>query len=98
MADRSTTLGRLAELVGGHVQGDAATVILGAGVLSEVAAGEITLIDHADRLKRLATTQATAVVLPEKIANLLHGKFKLRCGCPGSPGCDHRDRRACSLC
>ena len=73
MADRSTTLGRLAELVGGRVQGDAATVIHGAGVLSEVAAGEITLIDHADRLKRLATTQATAVVLPEKIASSFTG-------------------------
>ena len=91
MADRSTTLGRLAELVGGRVQGDAATVIHGAGVLSEVAAGEITLIDHADRLKRLATTQCNRRCSAGEDCELLHGRFKLRCGRPGSPGCDHCD-------
>jgi UDP-3-O-[3-hydroxymyristoyl] glucosamine N-acyltransferase len=68
MSERSTTLGRLAELVGGRVNGDAAIIIHGAAVLREVAAGEITLVDHADRTRQLATTSAAAVVVPEKIA------------------------------
>jgi UDP-3-O-[3-hydroxymyristoyl] glucosamine N-acyltransferase len=68
MGERSTKLGQLAVLVDGRVHGDAAIVIHGAAVLREVAAGEITLIDHADRLRQLATTSATAVVVPEKIA------------------------------
>ncbi len=68
MSERATTLGQLAELVGGRVYGDPATVISGAAGLGEATAGEITLIDHADRLKRLATTHAAAVVLPENIA------------------------------
>ena len=67
MNDRETTLGELAELVGGRVYGDPATVIRGAAVLGQVADGEITFIDHADRVKRLAGTQAAAVVRPENI-------------------------------
>jgi UDP-3-O-[3-hydroxymyristoyl] glucosamine N-acyltransferase len=61
-------VGRLAELVGGRVLGNPATVVRGAGVLTDVQPGEITLVDHADRLKHLATTRAAAVVVPEKIA------------------------------
>src|SRR6188768_1359562 len=67
MNKRTTTLGQLAELIGGKVQGDTQLPIRGAEVLGEVALGEITLIDHADRMKHLATTQASAVVLCEKI-------------------------------
>jgi UDP-3-O-[3-hydroxymyristoyl] glucosamine N-acyltransferase len=61
------TLGQLAELVGGRVHGDSQLAIIGAAVLGEVVAGEITLVDHVDRLKRLNATQASAVVLAEKI-------------------------------
>jgi UDP-3-O-[3-hydroxymyristoyl] glucosamine N-acyltransferase len=68
MSMRTATLGQLAELVGGQLRGDPATVIRGAAVLGEVAAHQITLVDHADRLKRLATTQAAAVVCPEKVS------------------------------
>jgi len=68
MNKRATTLGDLAELVGGRVHGEPATVICGAAVLAEVAVGEITLIDHVDRVKRLAATEAAAVVRPEKVA------------------------------
>jgi len=68
MTDRSTTLGQLAELVGGRVHGDPATPIHGAAVLGEVQAGQITLIDHPERVKQLAATQAAAVVVSEKIA------------------------------
>jgi len=67
MSKRTTTLGQLAELVGGRLQGDSQLAIHGAEVLGEVANGEITLIDHVDRLKHLTTTQASAAVLPEKL-------------------------------
>ncbi len=62
-----TTLGQLAELVGGRVLGNPNVTIHGASVLSDVVAGEITLVDHVDRLKKLNATQATAVVLAAKI-------------------------------
>jgi UDP-3-O-[3-hydroxymyristoyl] glucosamine N-acyltransferase len=61
------TLGQLADLVGGRVQGDPATPIEDAAVLADVTAGQITLIDKAERLKQLATTKAAAVVVSEKI-------------------------------
>jgi UDP-3-O-[3-hydroxymyristoyl] glucosamine N-acyltransferase len=67
MSNRSTTLGQLAELVGGRVIGNPAIAIHAAAVLSEVGDGEITFIDHADRLKQLLATPAVAVVVPEKI-------------------------------
>jgi UDP-3-O-[3-hydroxymyristoyl] glucosamine N-acyltransferase len=57
----------LAEMVEGQVVGDAATVICGAAVLREVRAGEITLVDHPERIKQLAATRAAAVVLPASI-------------------------------
>jgi UDP-3-O-[3-hydroxymyristoyl] glucosamine N-acyltransferase len=66
MSNRSTTLGQLAELVGGRIIGNPALPIESAAVLSEVAAGEITFIDHADRCKQLLTTEAAAAVVPEK--------------------------------
>jgi UDP-3-O-[3-hydroxymyristoyl] glucosamine N-acyltransferase len=69
MSKTSTTLGQLAELVGGRVQGDPKLLVHGAAVLGEVVAGEITLVDHVDRLKKLDATPATAVVLAEKIAS-----------------------------
>src|SRR3954453_22588167 len=62
-----TTLGQLAKLVGGRVHGDSRLAIDGAAVLSEVIAGEITLVDHVDHFKKLNATRATAVVLAEKI-------------------------------
>jgi UDP-3-O-[3-hydroxymyristoyl] glucosamine N-acyltransferase len=63
-----STLGQLARLVGGRVHGDPAIAIHGAATLSDVATGEITFIDHPDRVKRLASTKAAAVVLPESIS------------------------------
>jgi UDP-3-O-[3-hydroxymyristoyl] glucosamine N-acyltransferase len=67
MSERRATLGQLAELVGGRVEGDPAMVIRGAAPLGEVQAGEITLIDQPERARQLAATQAAAVVLPEKL-------------------------------
>jgi UDP-3-O-[3-hydroxymyristoyl] glucosamine N-acyltransferase len=68
MSERATTLALLAELVGGTVEGDSATVIRGAATLSEVQAGQITLIDQPERAKQLAATAAAAVVVPEKLS------------------------------
>ncbi|MCI0335103.1 MAG: UDP-3-O-(3-hydroxymyristoyl)glucosamine N-acyltransferase [Planctomycetes bacterium] len=68
MSRRSTTLGQLAELVGGRIKGNPATEISAAAVLSEVGAGEITFVDQPERLKQLLNTKAAAVLAPEKIA------------------------------
>ena len=73
MSKRSTTLKQLAELVGGRVEGDPATAINAANVLSEVTGGEITFVDQAERLKQLTATQAAAVVAPEKLAEYWSG-------------------------
>lgn len=67
MGEGAKTLGQLAELVGGLVAGDPATVIRGAAPLGSVQGGEITLIDQPERVKKLAATQAAAVVLSEKL-------------------------------
>src|SRR5262249_46657553 len=69
MSKQPTTLGQLAELVGGRVLGDPKLTIRGAAVLADVVAGEVTLVDHVDRLKKLNATPASAVVLAEKIEN-----------------------------
>jgi UDP-3-O-[3-hydroxymyristoyl] glucosamine N-acyltransferase len=68
MTEQTTTLGQLAELVGGRLHGNRATPIHGAAVLADVAGEQITFVDRAERLKELANTKAAAVVLPEKIA------------------------------
>src|SRR4051812_7583435 len=68
MSKQATTLEELAQLVGGRVQGDSALQIRGAAVLGEVEDGEITLVDHPDRLKKLNSSRAAAVVTSEKIA------------------------------
>ncbi len=64
---QQSTLGELAHLVGGRLHGDPAIVIRGAATLSEVAAGEITFVDHPDRVKKLNATKAAAVVLSTNI-------------------------------
>jgi len=68
MTERATSLGELAELVGGTAHGDPATAIRGAAVLHEVQPGEITLIDRPERVRQLAESQAAAVLLPESVA------------------------------
>src|SRR5262245_16625019 len=67
MSEKTATLGQLAELVGGSIDGNATIVIRGAAPLGSVAAGQITLIDQPERVKQLAATQAAAVVVPEKL-------------------------------
>jgi len=68
MIEQTTTLGELAGLVGGRVHGDPATPIRGAATLADVATGEITLVDQPENAKRLAATQAAAVVTSESVA------------------------------
>jgi UDP-3-O-[3-hydroxymyristoyl] glucosamine N-acyltransferase len=72
MQKHSTTLGQLADLVKGRIVGDANLVILGAAVLSEVANGEITFVDHLDRLKKLKSDVGAAIVIGEKLASELN--------------------------
>ncbi len=73
MHKRSTTLGQLADLVGGQVLGDPQMPVRGAAVLSEVADGEITFVDHVDRIKKLNSTSAAAVVVSNEVASELAG-------------------------
>ncbi|MEM8866603.1 MAG: UDP-3-O-(3-hydroxymyristoyl)glucosamine N-acyltransferase [Planctomycetota bacterium] len=70
-AATSITLAELAALVGGTVRGDGSVAITGAAPLGDVSAGQITLVDHADRLNALAASSATAVVLPADIETSL---------------------------
>lgn len=67
MSDRATTLSELAKLVDGRIVGDGTLVVRGAATLANVVAGEITLVDKVEKIKRLASTQASAVVIAEGI-------------------------------
>ena len=68
MSQTTTSLNELAALVGGTLAGDGAMVVHGAAVLSDVAAGQITMVDQPERIKQLALTQAVAVVVPVGVA------------------------------
>jgi UDP-3-O-[3-hydroxymyristoyl] glucosamine N-acyltransferase len=59
-----TTVGALAQLVGGDVVGDPNVVIEGAATLTDAAVGEITLVDKNEKADRLAASAAHAVVVP----------------------------------
>lgn len=58
------TLAELAQLVGGTVVGDGSLPIAGAAPLTTAAAGEITLIDAPERVKKLTGSPAAAAVAP----------------------------------
>src|SRR5262245_20230150 len=57
------TLGELATLVGGSVEGDPALVITGVAALQEAQPGEITFIAQQKYLSSLKTVKASAVIL-----------------------------------
>jgi UDP-3-O-[3-hydroxymyristoyl] glucosamine N-acyltransferase len=59
-----STLGELALLVNGQAVGPADLAIQGAAPLRDAMPGEITLADSADRTRKLADSQAAAVVCP----------------------------------
>jgi UDP-3-O-[3-hydroxymyristoyl] glucosamine N-acyltransferase len=57
------TLGELAALVGGSVEGDPTLVITGVAGIQEAQAGEITFVAHQKYLRTLKTARASAVIL-----------------------------------
>ena len=60
-----TTLAELATLVGGSLCGANSLVIEGAAILDVAVAGEITLVDHADRAQLLQQSAAAAAIVPQ---------------------------------
>jgi UDP-3-O-[3-hydroxymyristoyl] glucosamine N-acyltransferase len=71
MNRQPTTIGQLAQLVSGRLEGDPNLEISGAAILADVTVGEITLVDHVDRIKRLNSTDASAAVVNENVATSL---------------------------
>ena len=57
-------LAELAALISGSIVGDVTLEITGAATLECAKPGEITLVDKADKIVRLARSQAVAVLLP----------------------------------
>jgi UDP-3-O-[3-hydroxymyristoyl] glucosamine N-acyltransferase len=64
----TATVLELARLVGGEVVGDEGQAIHGTGVLDGAGAGEITLLDKAEKVKLLAGSSVAAVVVPRGVA------------------------------
>ena len=58
------SLANLAALVGGEIVGDATVMIEGAATLLDAQPGDITLLDKADKVDRLAASAACAAVVP----------------------------------
>ena len=58
------TLAELATLVDGKITGDGSLVILGSATLRDAGPGQITLVDHSEKNRRLENFQAAAVVAP----------------------------------
>lgn len=63
----AVTLSELAQLVHGSVIGDGRLEIQGAATLDAAVAGEVTLIDHADKLPVLEASPAAAAVIPRGV-------------------------------
>ncbi|MCA9170333.1 MAG: UDP-3-O-(3-hydroxymyristoyl)glucosamine N-acyltransferase [Planctomycetales bacterium] len=59
-----TTLGQLAQLVEGTLDGDASLPIEGAEILTEAVAGQISFVDHTKLRDRITTSAASAVIIP----------------------------------
>ncbi len=63
-------LADLAHIVDGHVLGDGTRLIAGANALNAAGPDDITLVDSADKVHRLARSQAGAVVVPRSLGPL----------------------------
>jgi UDP-3-O-[3-hydroxymyristoyl] glucosamine N-acyltransferase len=61
-----TMLGQLATLVGGRLNGPSDVAIHGVAILDVAVAGEITLVDHADKAPLLLKSVATAAIVPSE--------------------------------
>lgn len=57
------TLGEIAELIGGTVEGDTSTIITGVAGIQDAAPGEITFVANPKFLPMLSTTRASAVIV-----------------------------------
>jgi UDP-3-O-[3-hydroxymyristoyl] glucosamine N-acyltransferase len=62
------TIREIAALVGGKVVGDSSASIHGVNGIEDAAQGEITFLDHPKYESLLETTSASAVLVPEEIA------------------------------
>lgn len=58
-------LAKLAELVGGQLDGDPKLIITGAATLEIAGPADISLADSAERIKKASGTQAAALVVPQ---------------------------------
>lgn len=63
----STTLGQLADLIGGRRVGDASLPILGAATLDTAGPGEISFIEHSRLLPQVDDSPAAAIILKETV-------------------------------
>lgn len=95
----TVTLARLAEIVGGHIVGDPATVCHDAQPLQDVTAGCITLLDDRKRIQEIQQTNAVVVEQPldacpqaQLVVDDLHATFEKIVEifrpplCPSPPG------------
>ncbi len=73
------TLGEIAELIGGTVEGDTSTIITGVAGIQDAAPGEITFIANPKFLPMLSTTRASAIIVdheaPRCDRNLIRSDF-----------------------
>lgn len=67
----TASLGELAELVGGRVSGDATIRICGVASLDSAGSGEITFLANPKRRSLLLQSQASAIVVPGKLAGTI---------------------------
>src|SRR6516162_8688960 len=76
----STTLGQLAELVGGQLVGDGGLVVNAARPLGEAGPGDITFVEDAKHAPQLRASRAGAAVVPA--AGPANGKALIRVADP----------------
>lgn len=67
MPGTENTVGQLAELVKGQVQGDGSTIVTGAAVLTDARQGDVTFVDGERYVRHIQTTPAAAVIVPENL-------------------------------
>lgn len=63
----SVTLSRLCEHLGGEMSGDPHCLIEAAGPLDQAGPGQITFVEKGPRLKRLAGSRASAIIVPRGV-------------------------------
>ena len=63
------TLGEIAEIVNGFVEGDETTVITGVAGIKDAGPGDITFLANPKYLPQLPSTRASAVIVDRNVAN-----------------------------